>query len=164
MAGTREGCHRAERGRAMDNRTLNVKYAVVNAAFFMFVCASSGYAYNYLSAAGLADGTIGIIIAAASVLSAIGQAVFSGVVDRSKTLDEKGFISILMVVTVALSLAVLLFTGNFLFMALFVVAVASKTVGLPFLNSMAFIYEHTGHSINYGLGRGVGSAAYAVGG
>jgi PPP family 3-phenylpropionic acid transporter len=36
-------------------------------------------------------------------------------------------------------------------------------VGVPMVNSMAFIYEKAGGVINYGLCRGLGSAAYAVG-
>lgn len=50
----------------MKYRYLNFKYALINATFMFMVCATSGYAYNYLSQSGFADSAVGIIITAAS--------------------------------------------------------------------------------------------------
>jgi PPP family 3-phenylpropionic acid transporter len=44
-----------------------------------------------------------------------------------------------------------------------VICYTCGTVTMPLLNSVAFIYEREGGTINYGLCRGLGSAAYAVG-
>lgn len=146
-------------------KTLNARYALVNAAYFVLLCATIGYAYNFLAGTGLPDGTIGIILAAVNVLSAVGQTVFSDVVDRSSSRDERSFVSVTMVVVVALAVLASLMPGTGAAgLACAVAAITVSTMSTPFLNSMAFAYERNGGHINYGLGRGVGAASYALGG
>ena len=148
----------------MKFKNLNLKYAAVNAAYLMMLCATAGYAYNFLSQIGFADGTVGIIIAAISICGVIGQTVSGSLIDKSEKLDERTFISLSMIVTIVLSGLLILYKGqSFLTILLVVICFTSAAIGMPFLNSMAFIYEQEGQTINYGLGRGVGSAAYAVG-
>ena len=47
---------------------------------------------------------------------------------------------------------------SILSMIVAVIGLAFATVGFPYLNSLAFIYEKEGYKINYGLGIGVGAA------
>ncbi len=148
----------------MKFKNLNLKYALINAAYLMMLCATAGYAYNFLSQIGFADGTVGIIISLISICGVIGQTVSGSIIDKSEKLDEKTFISLSMIVTIILSALLIFYKGqSILTIILVVVAFTSAAIGMPFLNSMAFIYEQEGQTINYGLGRGVGSAAYAVG-
>ena len=148
----------------MKYKNLNLKYAVVNAAYLMLLCATAGYAYNFLTKNGFDSGTVGIIIAMISVCGIIGQTVFGSIIDKSERLDEKMFISISMCLTALLAAFLMLAPGkSILMVVLVVICFTSAAIGMPFLNYMAFIYEKDGQSINYGLGRGVGSAAYAVG-
>lgn len=148
----------------MNNKALNIKYALVNAAYLMLLCATGGYAYNYLAQCGFQDGQIGLTITTISILGLVCQTVFGSLIDKSDRLDERTFVSITMILSTlsALLLAVLPVAG-FLSIALCIIGFTSAAVGVPFLNSMAFIYESEGFTINYGLGRGIGSAAYAVG-
>ena len=148
----------------MKYKNLNLKYALVNAAYLMMLCATAGYSYNFLSQIGFQDGTVGIIIALISVCGVIGQTISGSIIDKSEKLDEKTFISLSMIVTIILSFLLILYKSqSVLTILLVVVCFTSAAIGMPFLNSMAFIYEQEGQTINYGLGRGVGSAAYAVG-
>ncbi len=148
----------------MKFKNLNLKYALINAAYLMMLCATAGYAYNFLSQIGFPDGTVGIIISLISVCGVIGQTVSGSIIDKSEKLDEKTFISLSMIVTIILSGLLIIYKGqSILTIVLVVIAFTSAAIGMPFLNSMAFIYEQEGQTINYGLGRGVGSAAYAVG-
>ena len=148
----------------MKYKNLNLKYALVNAAYLMLVCATAGYAYNFLTKNGFDSGTVGIIIAVISVCGIIGQTVFGSIIDKSERLDEKMFISFSMILTALLAGFLMLApSSSALMIALVVVCFTSASIGMPFLNSMAFIYEKDGQTINYGLGRGIGSAAYAVG-
>lgn len=146
------------------NQMLNIKYACVNAAYLMLICATSGYAYNYLSQCGFTDGETGTIITVISILGVLGQTFFGSIIDKSKSLDERNFISITMGISItACILLAVLPSSSFLTILLCVIGFTSTATGMPFLSSMAFIYEQEGFTINYGLGRGVGSAAYAVG-
>ena len=148
----------------MKYKHLTLKYACINAAYLMLICATAGYAYNFLSQSGFADSAVGIIITLVSICGLISQTTFGSIIDKSEKLDEKKFVSLTMIVNI-ISSALLLFIpeGNVLTIIVSVIAFTSASAGMPFLNSMAFIYEKDGATINYGLGRGVGSAAYAVG-
>lgn len=148
----------------MKYKNLNLKYALVNASYLMLICATAGYSYNFLSQIGFQDSAIGIIIAMISVCGIIGQTVSGSIIDKSETLDEKTFITFSMIVTIAMSVLLMFFkSASILTVLVVIVGFMSASIGMPFLNSMAFIYEQDGQKINYGLGRGVGSAAYAVG-
>ena len=148
----------------MKYKNLNLKYSLVNIAYMMLVSATLGYAYNFLSQTGFADGTAGIVIALVSGCGILGQTVAGSFIDKSEKMDEKGFMSLSMIATMILAALLLFFrNANILTALLVVVCFTGAGIGAPFLNSMAFAYEQDGQKINYGLGRGIGSAAYAVG-
>lgn len=149
----------------MKYRNLNLKYALINAFYFMLVCGSAGYANNFLQAKGLEISIIGMVLTGVSILALIGQTGMAPIIDRSEKLNEKKFImftlcgSIMMVLILSL-----LPVGSMLVIPFTVLGFSFASMGIPYLNSIAFIYESEGQTINYGLGRGVGSAAYAVAG
>ena len=148
----------------MKYKYLNLKYALINASFMLMVAATAGYSYNFLSQSGFSDGTVGIIITSISLCGLIGQPFAGSLVDKSETLDEKKFISMAMIATIVLAaLLAFLPQGSFLMIIATVACFFCATVSLPLFNSMAFIYEKDGQTINYGLCRGIGSAAWAVG-
>jgi len=148
----------------MKYKNLTLKYALVNAAFMFMVCATVGYSYNFLSQSGIADGTVGILITAVSLCGLIGQTLSGSIIDKSETIDEKKFISMSLIAVMALGVVLALVpAGSVLMMIVSVICFTSASIGMPFLNSMAFIYEKDGQTINYGLCRGIGSAAWAVG-
>jgi PPP family 3-phenylpropionic acid transporter len=102
-----------------------------------------------------------------SLVSLLG--VFAGpaaadVVDRSDKIGQKAFIAGSMIVCAIFSALLLIVpAGSFLILPVVIIAFMCATLGMPLLNGMAFIYEKAGGYINYGLCRGLGSAAYAVG-
>ncbi|MBQ7992972.1 MAG: MFS transporter [Solobacterium sp.] len=148
----------------MKYKNLTLKYALVNASFMFMVCATVGYAYNFLSQSGIADGTVGILITAVSLCGLIGQTLSGSIIDKSETIDEKKFISMSLIAVMALGVVLALVpAGSVLMMIVSVICFTFASIGMPFLNSMAFIYEKDGQTINYGLCRGIGSAAWAVG-
>ncbi len=148
----------------MKYKYLTLKYALVNAAFMFLVCATVGYSYNFLSQSGFADGTVGIIITAVSVCGLIGQTLSGSLIDKSEKIDEQTFISGALIIVFALAVILaLLPEGSVLMIIVTVICFTFASIGMPFLNSMAFIYEKDGQTINYGLCRGIGSAAWAVG-
>lgn len=145
-------------------RHLNLRYAFASAMYMLLVVATAGYSYNYLSQSGFSDSAAGTLITVVSVCGLLGQTYGGQLVDKSKTIDEKKFISFSMAVTV-IGTIILSFLppGNGFIVPLVIISFTCASVGMPMLNSMAFIYERDGHKINYGVGRGIGSAAYAVG-
>ena len=143
---------------------LTLKYALINASFMFMICATVGYGYNFLSQSGFADGTVGIIITAVSICGLIGQTLSGSVIDKSQKLDEKKFLSFAMVCVVALAvLLALMPEGSIGMIVMTLLCFTSASIGMPILNSLAFVYENDGQKINYGLCRGIGSAAWAIG-
>ena len=143
---------------------LNLKYALVNIGFMLMVAGSMGYAYNFLSQSGFDDGTIGTVMSAISLLGVFAGPAAGDIVDRSKKITQKMFISGSMIVCgIGALILLLLPAGSPLIIPVVVISFMSATSGMPLLYGMAFIYEKAGGVINYGLCRGLGSAAYAVG-
>lgn len=149
----------------MKYRNLNLKYALINVFYFMVVCGTAGYANNYLLSRGLDTSVIGMILTMISILALIGQTGMAPIIDRSEKLNEKKFILLTLSVSVICTL-ILSFvpSGSWLVGLFTVLGFSFASMGIPYLNSIAFIYEEEGQTINYGLGRGVGSASYAVAG
>ncbi len=147
----------------MNSKTLNVKYALINAFYFFLVCGTAGFANNYLLYKGLDTSLIGVLLTLVSIIALIGQTTMAPIVDKSKQWNEKKFILLTLIVAIICYVLMIVVRGESIFMMVLVVlGFAFATIGIPYLNSIAFIYEKVGIKINYGLGRGVGSACYAI--
>lgn len=148
----------------MNLKNLNLKYALANAGFMLLVAGSVGFAYNYLSQSGFEAGTIGTVMSIVSLAGVFLGPAVGDLVDRSDKITQKMLITGSMIVCGIMAILLLLVpSGSFLILPIVIVSFMSATVGMPLLNGMAFIYEKAGGIINYGLCRGIGSAAYAVG-
>ena len=148
----------------MNLKYLNARYALANIGFMLLIAGSLGFAYNYLSQSGFASGTIGTVMSIVSLAGVFIGPAAGDIVDRSEKITQKRFITGAMILCAALAgILLVLPAGSIVILPVIIVAFASSTVGMPLLNGMAFIYEKAGGVINYGLCRGLGSAAYAVG-
>ena len=148
----------------MNLKYLNARYALANIGFMLLVAGSLGFAYNYLSQSGFGAGTIGTTMSIVSLAGVFIGPAAGDIVDRSEKITQKRFITGAMILCAALAaLLLVLPSGSIMILPVIIVAFAASTVGMPLLNGMAFVYEKAGGVINYGLCRGLGSAAYAVG-
>jgi hypothetical protein len=91
----------------MKYKNLTLKYALVNASFMFMICATVGYAYNFLSQSGIADGTVGILITAVSLCGLVGQTLSGSIIDKSEKIDEKKFISMALIAVMLLQIILL---------------------------------------------------------
>ena len=148
----------------MNLKNLNFKYALVNIGYMLLISGSLGFAFNYLSQVGFEPGIIGTVMSVVSLAGVFLGPIAGDLVDRSQKITQKLFIIGSMIVC-ALAGGVLLMlpAGSLVILPVIVVAFVCSTIGMPMLNGMAFSYERFGGTINYGLCRGIGSAAYAVG-
>lgn len=144
---------------------LNVQYALLNACYFMLICGTLGYANNYLLYKGFTPNIIGLVLTIVSILTLVLQTTVALMIDHSKTLSEKKFILFALGISVlSVSLCHYLPSQSIFFLPSIVIGFAFAGCVMPFFNSLAFAYTNQGYKINYGLGRGVGSAFYAIGG
>lgn len=147
----------------MNEKKLNLQYALINALFYSIQCMTYGYASVFLLDKGLNNSIIGIMLASASIISVFGQSILASYLDRSNKVNEKGLLKIISLILIVFS-AIVAILGNVPFILIIAVVLlnASLFIMLPFINSLTFIFEKRGIFLNYGIARGVGSAGYAL--
>lgn len=156
----------------MKYKYITIQYALLNITNMVMCSAMIGYIFNYLSslrvlmdAQGNPNTTlIGYIIACGNILGLIGQSYFGAWLDRTTIMDEKGFLRLISIVSLITGIGMLVIPDTlFIVVVLAVLTCAIVNICMPVINTVAFIYEKDGTKINYGLCRGIGSAAYAIG-
>ncbi len=147
----------------MNLKNLNLKYALVNIGYMLLISGSMGFAFNYLSQVGFETGTIGTVMSIVSLAGVFLGPVAGDVVDRSDKITQRLFIVASMALcAVAGTVLLVLPAGSIVILPVVIVAFICAMIGMPMLNGMAFAYERFGGTINYGLCRGLGSAAFAT--
>lgn len=146
-----------------NHKGLDLKYAIIQAFYFMAFCSMIGYASVFLLNKGFSNGEIGIVLALSSVAAVIFQPVVASFIDNNKKIEIKNVISLAVLVVVAMSL-VLYFMNkpSMMLLALIIMVFTIFQVLQPLMNSLAFSFEKRGYAINFGLARGIGSVAYAL--
>lgn len=144
------------------NQQLNVKYAMIQGLYWMIYCSAVGYASVYLLDKGLDNSTIGIILAIANILTTIVQPGLASYIDK-KNLSIKNVITIIFGFIVIVSISMMFLSNvSIILKVLFTIVSTLLMCTVPLLNSLTFVFEEKGYSINFGLARGIGSAAYAI--
>lgn len=143
-------------------RKLNLKYGMLYAINSGLIAAMLTFATIYLMDKGFASSEIGIILALCSVSSILIQTFFANFTVKYPVYQLQDILTINLVVVTLASIALIFIPTPLLFMGIVVIAFSFAQSTTPFLNSLAFIYEEQGVTINYGLGRGFGSLSYAI--
>jgi len=145
------------------NQNLSLRYSLHQCAYWAASAGILTFATTFLLAKGFPAAQVGVLMACGSVLSGVTQPILASLADRSRT-------CILVPLTVGLTalsslcFALLLLGGlpQGLFGLLYLLGVWSFDAMIPLLNSISVYYNERGRTINYGLGRGVGSFAYSL--
>lgn len=143
--------------------SLDIKYSAIQALYFGSFCALMGYASVYLLAQNVSNSLIGTILAGISVVVVFTQPAIASFADKNKHIELKNIVAIFVAIAVVLSFAIYFAKGmTLLVLCLFVgISTCLQTI-TPLMNSLAFAFEKHGYEINYGIARGIGSAAYAI--
>lgn len=141
---------------------LDVKYALTQVLYFASFSALMGYASVYLLAQNVSNSLIGTTLALVSIIAVFTQPMVASAVDK-KVIKLQTLVNMILIATVILSLCLYFFKmPTMMLLCVFVGIVTFMMTIQPLLNSMAFLFEKYGIQINYGLARGLGSAAYAL--
>ncbi len=145
------------------SKQLTLKYAMLQGTYWISECVIYGFAVVYLQYKNFDNTQIGIIIALSAIMSIILQPVIAGYVDKSKKVNLRFLVIILMFI-VFVSAFILFFIHNsfYLIAGIYVLINTIQFTLNSLFNSLAFEYMNKGIPINYGLARGGGSIAYAV--
>jgi PPP family 3-phenylpropionic acid transporter len=122
-----------------------------------------GYSSVFLLDHGVSNSLIGTILAAISVIAVFTQPAVAAFADKNKHIELRKIIVAVMAIAVVLSVGIYFAKDiTILMLCMFVgIATCLQTIA-PLMNSLAFTFEKYGVEINYGIARGMGSAAYAL--
>lgn len=148
----------------MKNRNLTFRYCAVQGFLWMNYAVIMGFSSVYLLDTGYTSSQIGIIIAIAGIFSAILQPMIAGYADKPESISVKKIVMILAVCQIVFGgLLILTFHRSMILTGLlYGCGVMVLQLLTPFVNSLGMESINQGKMLNFGIGRGMGSAAYAV--
>lgn len=143
--------------------SLDIKFSSIQFIYFASFCSLLGYSSVFLLDHGVSNSLIGTILAAISVIAVFTQPAVAAFADKNKHIELRKIIVAVMALAVILSVGIYFAKDiTILMLCMFVgIATCLQTIA-PLMNSLAFTFEKYGVEINYGIARGMGSAAYAL--
>lgn len=144
-------------------KSLNMKYVASQIFYFATFAAMMGYASVFLLHKGFSNSTIGIILSLCNILAVFMQPALATFADKNKNIEIRKIVTTIVGIAIVLSAILLVIPNNQAIIFILVVSIFSlMTTVMPLMNTLAFVFEKYGITINYGLARGLGSVAYAV--
>lgn len=137
-------------------------YALIQGLYWAIYCLMVGFASAFMLDRGFTNAQIGLVLGSSYLLSAILQPVTGALFSR-KGLKLNNAIACMYIPVVALGLAVLVLPlGKGPLAVAMAVMFTIQSMMQPSVNALHQNFESEGAPVNFGLARGVGSAAYAL--
>ena len=144
-------------------KNLTLRYTVQQCAYWAAAAGVVSFATAFLLEQGFAASRIGILLAAGNLLSCAAQPMLASVADRIGGNTVKWFIAGLTAVSMACFASIMVLPLSVtLYGLVYLMGVFAFDAMNPLLNAVSVSYNRIGYKINYGVGRGIGSFAYAV--
>ena len=145
------------------SRKVNVHHAVMQGSYYAGFSAIWGFGSVLLLYLGLNNSAIGAVTSLALLLPLAIQPGLAALADADGRWSSRRMALLLSLVTFLAAAVLSLCTGQktVLLVSYAVIGVALVCTA-PFINSMVMAYHLRGVNVNYGLGRGTGSASYAA--
>lgn len=144
-------------------KRLTLKFGFIQSSYWISQCAINSFAAVYLHAKHFENTQIGFILSFAAILSMLFQPLVASFADRSKKITLRYMMLVLMFMVLGLGLLLYFLPNSFLFITVIYILINAIEYTLnPLFNSLAMEYMNQGVPMNYGLGRGMGSIAFAV--
>lgn len=145
----------------LKNRT--VGYACIQGFFWMCYAVIMGFVSMYLLDAGFDNSRVGVMIAAAGLVSALVQPVIAGYADKPGSLPLKTLLTISGGITLVLAAGLLLCRGMVWATGIiYAGCMVMLQLTTPLVNSLGVATVNSGERMNYGVARGFGSLGYAA--
>ena len=143
--------------------SLDIKFSAMQFFFFASFGALMGYASVYLLSRGISTSVIGVALASTSAIAFVCQPFMASFADKNKQIELRYIISAALILAIGLAVVLIMAPDASMFLVCMFVAIGTvlSTI-MPLVNTLAFQFEKYGIAINFGVARGVGSAAYAI--
>ena len=150
-------------GRSTDMNHLQLKYNLVQIAFWAASCAICAFIAIFLQAKGLTNTQIGTVTGGACILNIVLSPYLSGLTSRFNKISLQSFIMAGMAVTViGYLLCAYVALPVIALMVVYMVTYCVNISMVPLIASISMNYTAAGHEVNFGLARGLGSITYAI--
>lgn len=144
-------------------KKLTLRYTCQQCAYWAAAAGVVSFATAFLLEQGFAPAHIGLLLACGNLLSCAAQPVLASIADRIGGNIVKWFIAGLTAVSMTCFASIMVLTlSGVLYGAIYLLGVFAFDAMNPLLNAVSVSYNRAGYKINYGMGRGIGSFAYAV--
>ena len=149
--------------KAVSTTRVTVQYSFLQGMFWMSFCIIFSFSSVYLLDKDFSSTQIGILVAAAGILSAVLQPLTAGFADRSERFSVRAIIAVVSLIIVFFSI-ILLFAGRNMLLTglMYGLIITFLQVLTPLVNSLGMNCINRGIGINFGIARGVGSFSYAA--
>lgn len=142
---------------------MNLGYGSVHGFYWMSYGAISSFASVFLLACGYSNTDIGIMGAASNVAAVILQPLMADVADRSRRFSLVSVSSIATVALMVLCFGTLVMQQKSAALTVIFVFLMGGNISIqPLVNSLCYKLQECGVSINFGVGRSIGSLAYSI--
>lgn len=149
--------------KTISNRNNGAVTILVQILYWMIFCTVYSYSTFYLKQAGHKSGSIGIIIAIASVLSITIQPILGTLADKGGTKRLKQIIISILLVGALLMLIAMVFNQTFWLMTVLYLLTITLVVTLqPLINAFVMTRIIQSKKLNFGITRAFGSLSFAI--
>ena len=147
----------------MTVKKLTLKYSLQQFIYWAAICGIVSFAATYLLSKGFTASETGRILFTANFCSFVLQPFMASKADQAKKNVIPAFMLGLAGLTIVCFLCIrFLPLPKWLFSGLYIAGMTTLDMEVPLLNAENVYYTDRGWTINYGLSRALGSAAYAV--
>lgn len=144
-------------------RQVDIHHAVMQGSYFAGFSAIWGFGPVLLLYWGLSNSALGVVTSLALLLPLLIQPVLASLSDADPRWTSRRLALGLSLLTLAAALAIMLLPEQkTVLLVSYAVIGVTLVCTSPFFNSMVMAYHLRGVNVNYGLGRGTGSATYAI--
>lgn len=144
--------------------TIKMKYNLLNFFYYMANCCFSGFVAVFLQYKGVSNTAIGIVTGCGCVASIFFSPFLSSLLIKKEKLNAKKMITIIeLILTVFFVLIIFIPFPAFLVMLIYTLLYTLCLSAAPLLQMLASDYMQAGIDVNFGLARGLGSTAWALG-
>ena len=146
------------------NKTMpTLRFCLIQGLFWGSFGCVFAFSSVYLLAKGFTNSQVGYILSAGSAVSVIMQPLVGSFVDKSRKMLLRSIPVILSAIVIGFCTLLLLIGEGMLLRAVcYGTLVAVLQILMPLLYSLGIHYMEKGVNINFGIGRGTGSTAYAL--
>lgn len=142
---------------------INTKYTLLQSIYWIGSCALIGYAALYLQFKGVSNTRIGIVTGGAAFASIPVSTAAASLTERYRILSLKQMILLLDVVIGGIFFLLSVWKAPAIWVMVFYFIMITINSCFPaLLSSLGMAYINRGQKLDFGLARGMGSAAYAV--